>query len=91
MGNKQSVAGRIRATVVQTNGNCKKNHRSGDIFDVSCYDAGGMCGFFYHAIFSNLQTFEFGGRMPWWPDGFVMLNCPDPHNTVTIKIERISE
>jgi len=25
-----------------------------------------MCGWLYHDIFPSLQTFQFGGSLPWW-------------------------
>jgi hypothetical protein len=42
---------------------------------------------FYHNIFPSLQTFQFGGSMPWWLGDFIQLQCPDIRNQVTIKLE----
>jgi uncharacterized repeat protein (TIGR04076 family) len=52
-------------------------------------DSGGLCGFFYHSIFANLQTFEYGGKMPWWRGEELSFTCPDPQNPVTIRMGRV--
>jgi uncharacterized repeat protein (TIGR04076 family) len=76
------------ATVIETQGHCSAGHKKGDTLNICCHDSGGLCGFFYNTIFANLQTFQFGGNLPWWQGDTIMLKCPDPHNTVTIKLER---
>jgi uncharacterized repeat protein (TIGR04076 family) len=78
----------VKATVVGAKGACSAGHREGDTFTISCHDAGGLCGFFYHDIFPALQTFQFGGRMPWWEEDTITVQCPDPNNLVTVKLER---
>jgi uncharacterized repeat protein (TIGR04076 family) len=79
---------KIQATVISIKGNCSAGHKIGDNFEINCYKAGNLCGFFYHNIFPNLQTYEYGGKMPWWQGESLILSCPDPHNLLTIKIER---
>jgi uncharacterized repeat protein (TIGR04076 family) len=55
---------------------------------ISCYDSGGLCGFFYHDLFPSLNVMQFGGAYPWSSaDGF-MLECPDRGNAVTIKLTK---
>jgi uncharacterized repeat protein (TIGR04076 family) len=48
-----------------------------------------LCGWFYHDIFPSLQTFQFGGALPWWQGDTIQLRCPDPINLVTIQLERV--
>jgi uncharacterized repeat protein (TIGR04076 family) len=88
---RDSVVGyKITATVISVKGNCGGGHQVGECFPISCHDSGGLCGFFYHNLFPELQTFQFGGKMPWWEQaGNVMVaQCPDPGNTVTLRLER---
>jgi uncharacterized repeat protein (TIGR04076 family) len=80
---------RIIATVTGVKGECSACHRVGDSFEMSCHNPAGFCGFFYHHIFPSLQTFQFGGSLPWWQGDTIQLQCPDSHNLVTIKLERI--
>ena len=51
-------------------------------------DPAGLCGWFYHDIFPSLQTFQFGGRLPWWEGDTIKLQCLDSYNLVTIQLER---
>jgi uncharacterized repeat protein (TIGR04076 family) len=79
---------KIKATVISMKGDCAAGHKIGDNFEINCYKSGNLCGFFYHSIFPSLQTFEYGGKMPWWQEESLFLSCPDPHNLLTIQIER---
>lgn len=79
---------RIIATVTDVKGKCSAGHTVGESFEISCHNPAGLCGFFYSKIFPSLQTFQFGGRMPWWQDDTIFLQCPDTQNLVTIKLER---
>ena len=78
----------IRATVAHVKGHCVAGHHAGETLALNCFDSGGLCGFFYHDIFPALETFQFGGKLPWWKGDTVELQCPDPVNLVTIKLER---
>lgn len=78
----------VTATVLQAEGTCSAGHRAGDTFEISCHDPAGLCGFFYHDIFPSLQTFQFGGRLPWWQGDTIELRCPDHHNQVTLRLTR---
>ena len=78
----------VKATILSVKGECSAGHRQGESFEISCYNPAGLCGWFYHDIFPSLQTFQFGGRLPWWEKDTVQLQCPDPINLVTIKLER---
>ena len=79
---------RLRATIIEIKGRCNAGHKLGDKFELDCYRPGGLCGFFYHAIFSSMQTFEYGGRMPWWQGNSIILKCPDPMNQISIQLEK---
>ncbi|MEJ2587354.1 MAG: TIGR04076 family protein [Deltaproteobacteria bacterium] len=88
MAQDPGIGHKITATVVGVKGECSAGHQKGDTFDISCHNPAGLCGFFYHAIFPDLSTFQFGGRLPWWQGDTVELQCPDPQNLVTLKLER---
>ena len=79
---------KVVATVTEIKGKCNAGHHKGESFQKSIHDAGGLCGSFYHNIFPSLRTLQFGGSMPWWQGDSVQLDCPDPKNQVTIKLDR---
>lgn len=78
----------FRAEVLDVKGDCSAGHRIGDVLTVSCYDSGGLCGFFYHDIFPSLSVMQFGGKYPWASADELVLECPDRDNAVTLKILR---
>ena len=88
MAEDPGIGYRVVATVTAAKGECSAGHRVGERFEISCHNPGGLCGFFYHDIFPNLSTFQFGGRLPWWKGETAEMGCPDPHNQVTIRLER---
>jgi uncharacterized repeat protein (TIGR04076 family) len=77
------------AEVIGAKGTCSAGHLKGAVIDLDCLNPGGLCGYFYHKIFPNLQTLENGGTMPWWKSGeeFVVC-CDDPMNTVTLRVKK---
>lgn len=79
---------KVVATVIESKGHCNAGHKAGDILEISCHNPGGLCGFFYHDLFPALQTFQFGGNLPWWSGDTIQLGCPDSKNLVTLKLER---
>jgi uncharacterized repeat protein (TIGR04076 family) len=79
---------KVAATITGVKGACGAGHQEGDTFAISCYDSGGLCGFFYHDLFPDLQTFQFGGQLPWWHGDTFEVKCPDPKNCVILKLER---
>ena len=79
---------RVVATVIEVKGKCNAGHEVGDTFEISCHNPAGLCGFFYHDIFPNLSTFQFGGSLPWWQGDTIHLECPGHRNQVTLKLER---
>ncbi|MBW2015381.1 MAG: TIGR04076 family protein [Deltaproteobacteria bacterium] len=76
----------VKGKIVSVKGECSAGHRAGDILEISCWDTGGLCGFFYHDIFPTLNVMQFGGRYPWGPADEMVLECPDRKNLVTLKI-----
>jgi uncharacterized repeat protein (TIGR04076 family) len=89
MAKDPGVGYQVVATVTGIKGECSAGHTAGETFAISCHNTGGLCGFCYQAIFANLQTFQFGGNLPWWRGGdTIHLQCPDPHNLLTLKLER---
>ena len=89
MAKNPGVGYKIVATVTGIKGECRAGHEVGETFELSCHDSAGLCGFCYHHIFANLQTFQFGGNMPWWQgNDTIHLQCPDPYNLLTLKLEK---
>ena len=78
----------FRAEVLDVKGDCHAGHKKGDALTLSCYDSGGLCGFFYHDIFPNLSVMQFGGKYPWASADELVVECPDRGNAVTLKITR---
>lgn len=79
---------KVIAEVISVKGDCSAGHQVGEWFEISCYNPGGLCGFFYHSIFPTLATLQFGGSMPWWEGEEVIVQCPDPENLVEIRLKR---
>jgi len=75
-------------TVKGAKGSCHANHKTGQKFELNCYDSGGLCGFFYHDIFPCLSVMQFGGKYPWWDKDQIEVECPDRYNTVSLRIEK---
>lgn len=81
---------KVIGTIKDIKGHCTANHKIGDIIELSCHNANGLCGFFYHDIFPALQTLQFGGKFPWQSDpDNLTVECPDRHNVVTMELKRI--
>jgi len=88
MATDPGIGYRVVATVTDVKGECGAGHRTGDTFEISCHNPGGLCGFFYHDLFPALSTFQFGGRLPWWEGDAIEVSCPDSANRVTLRLER---
>jgi uncharacterized repeat protein (TIGR04076 family) len=65
MAKDPEIGHRIVATVTDLKGNCNAGHVVGEQFEISCHNPAGLCGFFYHDLFPNLSTLQFGGKFPW--------------------------
>jgi len=78
----------LTAEVISVKGACSAGHKVGDKLELTCWDCGGLCGFFYHDIFPNLSVMQFGGTYPWSSLDELILECPDRENVVTLRIRR---
>jgi uncharacterized repeat protein (TIGR04076 family) len=78
----------MKAEILEVKGECSAGHRKGETFAISCYDSGGLCGFFYHDIFPSLSVMQYGGKYPWATENELTLECPDRYNVVTLKITK---
>lgn len=78
----------LEAEILSVKGSCGAGHKKGDTLKIGCWDNGGLCGFFYHDIFPNLNVMQFGGKYPWGSEDEMTLECPDRQNAVTIRIRR---
>lgn len=88
------VGYRIVGTIKDVKGSCNHGHNIGDTMEINTHDTGGLCGFFYHAIFPSLMMLQFGGNFPatWVEDSDIMeIECPDRTNAVKIELRRIKE
>jgi uncharacterized repeat protein (TIGR04076 family) len=78
----------LDAEIIAVKGECSAGHKVGDRLQIGCWDTGGLCGFFYHDIFPNLNVMQFGGKYPWGSADELTLECPDRDNAVTIRVRR---
>ena len=88
MAQDPGIGYKVEATITGVKGKCNAAHRVGETLGISCHNPGGLCGFFYHDLFPNLMTFQFGGNLPWWEGDVIEVQCPDSYNLVTMKLER---
>jgi len=77
------------AEVISVKGECGAGHKIGDGLELSCWDSGGLCGFFYHDIFPSLSVMQFGGKYPWSSGDQLTLECPDRENAVTLRLRML--
>ena len=64
MAKDPGIGFRVVGTITGVKGKCNAAHQVGENFEISCHNPGGLCGFFYHDLFPNLMTFQFGGNSP---------------------------
>lgn len=79
----------LNAEIISVKGECGAGHKVGDKLQIGCWDTGGLCGFFYHDIFPNVNVMQFGGNYPWDSADELTLECPDRAKAVTIRITRV--
>ena len=79
----------LAAEVISVKGTCSAGHKVGESFQIGCWDSDGLCGFFYHDIFPNLNVMQFGGKYPWGSADEMTLECPDRENAVKIRVRRV--
>jgi len=83
-----NVGQKVVGEIISVKGTCSAGHKAGETFEISCHNPAGLCGWFYHDIFPNLMTFQFGGGLPWWQGDTIQVQCPDSYNLVTVKLTR---
>jgi uncharacterized repeat protein (TIGR04076 family) len=88
MAQDPGIGQKVVATITGVTGECSAGHNIGESFEISCHNPAGLCGFFYHDLFPTLSAFQFGGNYPWWKGDVIEVQCPDPYNLVTMKLER---
>lgn len=84
---------KLKATVTEVRGQgiCEMGHKVGDTFEIA-EDHVNFCAWAHVAIFPFISAMIYGAAFPWEPDPDVAYACcPDPHNTVVFKIERIRD
>ena len=64
MAKDPGIGYRVVGTITGVKGKCDAAHQVGENFEISCHNPGGLCGFFYHDLFPNLMTFQFGEISP---------------------------
>ena len=45
--NNPGIGKKVIATVTGIKGKCNAGYQSGESFEISCHDPGGLCGFFW--------------------------------------------
>lgn len=86
------VGHRVIGTIKGVKGTCHAGHKVGDKIELSGYESGGLCGFFYHDIFPSIIMLQFGGSLPkeWMPDAdTVEMECLDRFNVVRMELRRV--
>jgi len=85
----EQVGYRVIGTIKSIKGKCDAGHKVGDRFELSGYDSGGLCGFFYHDLFPYIIMLQFGGKFPDdWGGEVMEIGCMDVANLVVIELRR---
>ena len=81
------VGKKVIGEVFGLKGHCNMGHKVGDRFELSAYNNGGLCGFFYYALYPYIMMLQFGGK---WPDSWggevLEFDCPDRYNLLSVRI-----
>ncbi len=56
MAQDPGIGCRVQATITGVKGECGAGHRVGETFEISCYNPGGLCGWFYHDVFPTIRS-----------------------------------
>ncbi|MBI5152805.1 TIGR04076 family protein [Candidatus Peregrinibacteria bacterium] len=81
----------LKITVVEVRGGgkCEKGLKVGDTLMYS-EDKIDFCAWAHNAMFPFISAMRYGAKFPWEPNSeTAYVSCPDPHNTVVFKIERL--
>lgn len=87
----EQIGYRVVGTIKGVKGFCGAGHKVGDKLELSGHSSGGLCGFFYHALFPQIIMLQFGGGFPpeWGDPDVIEMDCMDKFNLVTIELRRI--
>jgi len=78
----------IEIVEIRGTGACNFGHKIGDKLNFP-RDWGKICPWLFHSVFPLINVLRFGGKLPWEPNSDVAwVCCPDPHNSVVVKIHR---
>jgi uncharacterized repeat protein (TIGR04076 family) len=93
MAEMERLGYRVIGTIKGVKGQCSAGHKEGDRIELSGHETGGLCGFFYHAVFPYVIMLQFGGGFPeaWGDPDVIEMECMDRHNLVTIELKRIRD
>jgi len=84
------IGHKVVAKVLEMQNNCTIGMKPGDEFELGVHQCGNFCGYFYHNIFNWVNTLQFGGTFPLFPDPDVqMWECPNPMNRVKVELRRV--
>jgi uncharacterized repeat protein (TIGR04076 family) len=83
------IGDKMSAAVTGLKGTCNAGHVVGEGFEISCHNPGGLCGFFYHALFPTLSVMGSGGRYPRGDPDVIEVECPDRINLLSLRLERV--
>jgi uncharacterized repeat protein (TIGR04076 family) len=89
MAKDPGIGNKVIATVTGLKGKCNAGHFVGEQLEISCHNTKGLCGFLYHDMFPKLSVMQFGGKYPWGDPDVLEIECPDRHNLLTIRLERV--
>ncbi len=82
---------KITVTEIRGRGSCPFGIKAGDSWAFE-EEKAPFCAWAHTAIFPFLSAMKYGAAFPWEPDPKVAYACcPDPHNTVVFKVERVGE
>ena len=89
----EQIGYRVLGTIKAVKGTCSVGHKVGDQLELSGHSPGGLCGFFYYAVFPYVVMLQFGGGFPpeWGDPDVIEFDCIDKSNTVTIELRRIKK
>jgi uncharacterized repeat protein (TIGR04076 family) len=83
------IGAKVTAKVVDKQSNCTIGMEIGDEFELSLHKCGDFCGLFYHHLAGWVNTLQFGGTAPFFPDADVQVwECPNPNNRVKVELRR---
>jgi uncharacterized repeat protein (TIGR04076 family) len=88
------VGHKLTGKIVKQEGVCHWGHKVGQEFEVNIHNTGGLCGFFYNALYPTISMLQFGANMPkgWFPNpedtNTMLVVCTDWMNPVTMELRR---